>query len=93
MYSESQLKVARIVVVLTWIFGLASWFFPLYYMPVGNLGRALFYLLVFVHLVEFPLFFNTYRAAGGSLFGHFLRHMAYGMIHHAETKQLVAEQA
>ncbi|MBW2232391.1 MAG: hypothetical protein JRH17_18545 [Deltaproteobacteria bacterium] len=93
MYSERQLRIGRILVALTWIFALASWFFPLYYTSIGNLGRALFYILTFVHLVEFPLFLKTYRAAGGSLFGQFLRHMAYGVLHHTEVKQRLAQRA
>lgn len=86
-YSPQQLKVGRIVVLIAWIFAFASWFFPLYYLPIGALGRGLFYILLFVHLVEFALFMKTYRATGEPLFGHFLRHMVYGVLHHTAVKQ------
>lgn len=85
MYSARQLKTARIVVILVWIFAAASFFFPLYYTDAGALGRTLFGLLLAVHLVEFPLFMKTYQEAGGSLLSHFPRHMAFGVVYRAEV--------
>jgi len=87
MYSPRQLQIARIVVLVTWLFAAACFFFPLYYWSIGPLGRALFGLLFAVHLVEFVIFARFYRASGESMTGHFLRHMVYGVIHHAEVKQ------
>lgn len=85
--SPEQLRTARIVVGIVWIFAIASFFFPLYYSGIGPLGRALFWLLVCVHAVEFLFFLKTYRATGEPLFGHFLRTMAFGIAHHTEVKQ------
>ena len=85
MYSASQLKTARIIAILVWIFAAASFFFPLYYTDAGALGRTLFGLLIAVHLVEFPLFMKTYREAGGTLLSHFPRHMAFGVVYRAEV--------
>ena len=87
MYGEKQLKLARAIVNATWILAVACFFFPLYDMGVGSFGRTLFWLLACVHLVEFPLFLKIYRETGEPLLGHFLRHMAYGVIHRAEVLQ------
>ena len=92
MYSASQLKMARTVVILVWIFAAASFFFPLYYTDAGALGRTLFGLLLAVHLVEFPLFMKTYREAGGSLLSHFPRHMAFGVVYRAEVLRSTASE-
>ena len=53
MYSDSQLKTARAVVLAAWIFGLLAYFPPLAEMAIGGLGRALFGILFSVHLIEF----------------------------------------
>ncbi|MAI81030.1 MAG: hypothetical protein CL917_18970 [Deltaproteobacteria bacterium] len=87
MYSPKQLKIARTVVLAVWIFAAASFFFPLYYTDFGGVGRTLFGLLIAVHLIEFPIFMNTYRETEGSLLSHFPKHMAYGVVYHAEVKQ------
>ncbi len=92
MYTDKQIKFARIGLNVIWIFAAACFFFPLYDMGIGGLGRALFWLLVCVHLVEFALFFRLYQGTGESLFGHFMLHMAYGVIYQAEVKQRVAAQ-
>ena len=89
MYSPTQLKTARVVVLLIWIFAVASFIFPLYYTDLGSFGRALFFILIAVHLVEFPIFAGTYRRAGGSLLGHFPRHMTYGLVYRAEAQQRI----
>ena len=87
VYTASQLKTARTVVVLIWIVSAACFFFPLYYTSFGDFGRILFGLLIALHLVEFPIFAKTYLQAGGSLIGHFPRHMAYGLVYRAEVQQ------
>lgn len=87
MYTASQLRAARFVVWLIWITAAASFFFPLYYTAFGGFGRTVFALLIAIHLVEFPIFAGTYRQAGGSLLGHFPRHMAFGLVYRAEVKQ------
>lgn len=87
MYSEKQLKTGRTIVLASWIFGLLSFFAPLASMPIGGLGRALFGILFCVHLVEFVFFRKTYAAAGESMFGHFLRHMVYGVLYKTEVEQ------
>jgi uncharacterized protein YhhL (DUF1145 family) len=91
MHSPQQLKIARIVVLVTWLFALSSFFFPVYYSSVGGFGRTLFWLLACVHLVEFGLFFKLYQSTGESLFGHFAKTMVYGVIHKTEVEQRVAD--
>lgn len=87
MSNPAPIRFARIVLILVWIFAAACFFFPLYYMNVGSFGRILFVVLAIAHAIEFPIFAGTYRQAGGSLLGHFLRHMVYGMVYRAEVMQ------
>ncbi len=90
MYTEKQLKMGNTLVTLTWLFAIACFFFPLYGMGIGALGRALFWLLAIVHLIEFVFFFRFYKDIGEPLLGHFVRHMAFGILHQAAVKQRVA---
>jgi len=87
MYTDSQLKAARAVVLVAWIFGGLSFFPPLSSVDVSALGRALFGILFCVHLVEFAFFRRIYAEAGDSMLGHFLRHMVYGVIYKTEVEQ------
>ena len=87
MYTASQLRATRFVIWLIWIAAAASFFFPLYYTDFGGFGRTVFGVLIAIHLIEFPLFARTYRQAGGSLLGHFPRHMVFGLVYRAEVKQ------
>jgi hypothetical protein len=92
MYSPQQLKVAKIAVLATWIFGASAFFFPVYDWSIGPLGRALFGILFAVHLVEFAIFGKFYRSTGEPIMGHFFKHMVYGVIYQTEVKQRI-EQA
>jgi hypothetical protein len=91
MYSAAKLTFARRVSLAMWIFAGACFFFPLYYMAVGPFGRTLFGILLCVHVIEFFVFLGLYQRAGGSLFGHFARTIAYGVIHKTEVEQGLAE--
>jgi hypothetical protein len=85
MYSPAQLKMARTITLIVWVFAGASFFFPLYYTGAGGVGRTLFGLLIAIHLVEFPVFAKTKREDGGSLRSHFARHIAFGMLSRSEV--------
>ena len=90
MDSAEKLARARKLVLALWLFAGACFFFPLYYTEVGPFGRALFGLLLAVHLVEFVVFLGLYRRAGGSLWRHFHRTVVFGVLHKAETEQQLA---
>jgi len=90
MDSAEKLARARKFVLVLWFFAGACFFFPLYYTEVGPFGRALFGLLLAVHLVEFVVFLGLYRRAGGSLWRHFHRTVVFGVLHKAETEQQLA---
>lgn len=87
MQGERRLAIARMIVLAVWIFGALSFFPPLDAMPASGLGRALFGILFCVHLVEFPFFRRLYAEAGGSMSGHFVRHMVYGVLYKTEVEQ------
>ena len=87
MYTDRQLTRAKRVALVVWAFGFLSFLPPLAGTWLGSLGRPLFGILFCAHLIEFPLFFKTYSATGESMFGHFIRHMAYGLIYKAEVDQ------
>jgi hypothetical protein len=92
MYTPQQLKIAKITVNVTWLFAMSAFFFPVYYWGwVGGLGRTLFWLLASVHLIEFAVFFKLYQSTGEGLFGHFIKHMVYGVIYKTEVEQRLAE--
>jgi uncharacterized protein YhhL (DUF1145 family) len=88
--NEQQLRIGKIVVIVTWLFAGASFFFPFYYWPTGPLMRAIFGILAAVHLVEFFVYLKTFRATGDSLLRHFVRTITYGVIHYTEVKQQLA---
>ncbi len=90
MDSAEKLARARKFVLVLWLFAGACFFFPLYYTAVGPFGRAVFGLLLAVHLVEFVVFLGLYRRAGGSLWRHFHRTVVFGVLHKAETEQQLA---
>ena len=90
MDSAEKLARARKFVLVLWLFAGACFFFPLYYTAAGPFGRALFGLLLAVHLVEFVVFLGLYRRAGGSLWRHFHRTVVFGVLHKAETEQQLA---
>jgi hypothetical protein len=87
MYSDRQLATARTVVLAVWILSGLTFFPPLRSLSIAGLGQAVFGILFCVHLVEFAFFRKVYADAGGSLFGHFLRHMVYGVIYKSEVEQ------
>ena len=86
MVNDRQLKFFRQAALGLWIYGFLSFWPPLAETNLGSLGRPLFGILFCAHLIEFPLFWRIYRDAGGSLFGHFLRHMAYGILYKTEVE-------
>ena len=53
--SEQQIRMGKIIVLATWLFAAASFFFPFYYWPTGPLMRAIFGILLAVHFVELGL--------------------------------------
>ncbi len=89
--NEQQIRMGKIIVLATWLFAAASFFFPFYYWASGPLGRAMFGMLIAVHAVELILFAKTYRACPDSFGRHVLQHMIFGVLHHAEVKQRLAE--
>jgi len=59
----------------------------------GNYGRLAFWLTVVAHLVEFGVFQSKLRARGGSLGGHFLNTLIFGLFHIREDPQSDAATA
>ncbi len=85
--TPTQLKVAKFVVVATWIFAAASFFPPFSDSGAAPLGRALFGILAAAHVVELALFGNTYRQSDKGLAGHIVQHMIFGVLHHTQVKR------
>ncbi len=89
--NEQTLKTARLVLIIIWIAAFLSFFPPLYGLATGPLLRALFGILVAVHLVEFIVYTRTFQQTGESMVSHFAKTMAFGVIHFTEVKQKLAE--
>ena len=54
------------------------------FLPGGGLVtllRAVFSLMLLAHLVEFAIFYRTLSRAGGSMGGHFVQTLLYGVVH------------
>jgi len=85
--TEQQIRVGKIIVLATWLFAAASFFFPFYYWPTGPLMRSIFGILLAVHFVEFFVYLKTYRQAGDSMLRHFASTITYGILHYTIVKQ------
>ena len=86
-YSDQQLQLAKIVLIITWVFAAGSFFFPLYDWATGPAARALFWILLVAHAAEFAVFARLYRATGSSMASHFLNNLVFGVIHYTQVKQ------
>jgi uncharacterized protein YhhL (DUF1145 family) len=70
----------KIIMSITWLVGLASFFIA---MP-EPLDTILYWLIVFLvvaHLLECAVFFNRVMKAEGNKFGHFLQIFLFGVFH------------
>jgi len=85
--SEQQIRMGKIIVLATWLFAAASFFFPFYYWPTGPLMRAIFGILLAVHFVEFLVYFKTFRQTDDPMFRHFAATITYGILHYTIVKQ------
>lgn len=88
---RNLLLIFKLVVIGTWLVGAAGFLFP----PdtgFGQLGRALFYLLLCVHLVECVFFFGALRQTGRPLGVEVANTLFFGIVHYAEVKQIIESQ-
>lgn len=69
----------RIAVLVLWLALLAS--FLVSTSTVAAVGRVVFLLLLAVHVVECLVFLPRLRRAPGSLAGHLLQTLVFGVIH------------
>jgi uncharacterized protein YhhL (DUF1145 family) len=76
----------RIAVLVLWLALLAA--FLVSSSPLASVGRAVFVLLVVVHAIECVVFLPRLRKAPGSLAGHLLQTLVFGIVH---VRELPAE--
>ena len=93
MQNAVFLRFARLVVVLTWTVAVLAFFFPVYDWSIGPIARGAFWFLLVAHTVEFFLFLGRYRAAPGSLVGHFFANLVFGLLHLVRVRSRVASSA
>ncbi|MCG8588833.1 MAG: hypothetical protein MJE66_06040 [Proteobacteria bacterium] len=86
MESASGRRLLKMGVGLTWLFALGS-FFVATDTTLAWLGQRLFALLLVVHAIEFCVFLPTLRRHTGSLLGHWVGVMLFGVIHFAGVRQ------
>ncbi len=87
MYSNRQLKFAKILTIVAWLFTAGSFFFPLYDWASGPPARSLFWILLVAHTLELAFFTRFYRQTEGSLLRHVLGNLVFGVIYYTEVKQ------
>lgn len=73
----------KTLLLAVWAWGLAS-VLGVKSVPGSQVGRGIFWLLVVAHAVETVVYLPTLRAAGGSLAGHVLQTMLFGVLHLGE---------
>lgn len=78
----------RIAVLVLWLALLAS--FLVSGSALATVGRVVFLLLVLAHVVECVVFLPRLRRAPGSLGGHLLQTLVFGVVH---VRELPAEAA
>jgi uncharacterized protein YhhL (DUF1145 family) len=86
------MSTAKAVVLGAWIF-LFSCFFVATGSTVSLVGRVGFWLMAATHVVECVVFLPALRRAPGSLVGHLLRTMLFGVFHIREVRALVSPEA
>jgi len=77
---EVAMSVARIVLLVVWLLALATVLLPIVH-PLANVGRWLFWVLLFAHLIECVLYWPRLRAAPGSRLGHVVNTLLFGIVH------------
>jgi len=79
------MKVSKLVVIPVWLLLAACFFLP----PdstLSFLGRAAFFVMAAVHVVEFFVFLPFLRSAKGSLPLHFVNMLIFGLFHYQELR-------
>lgn len=74
---------AKIAVLLGWLWGAASLFGPMLGLavPGARYGVWLFWFLVIAHAVECVVFLPKLRRAGGSLAAQLVQTLVFGIVH------------
>lgn len=73
--------VAKILLVLTWLFCVGSMFFAPVNSPAGAWGTRIFRVLLIAHAIECVVFLPKLRKLPGSLGSHLLQTMVFGIVH------------
>lgn len=74
------MSVTRIVLLVIWLLALAAVVLPIVH-PLATVGRWLFWLLLAAHLIECAVFWPRLRKAPGSLLGHVVNTLLFGIVH------------
>jgi uncharacterized protein YhhL (DUF1145 family) len=85
------MSTAKAVVLVVWLL-FFSCFFVGNGSPISFVGRLAFWILVATHVVECAVFLPTLRRSPGSLVGHLLRTLLFGIIHVREARALTSQE-
>jgi hypothetical protein len=86
------MSTAKVVVIAAWIL-LFSCFFVATGSTASLVGRVGFWLMAATHVVECVVFRPMLRRAPGSLAGHLLHTMLFGVVHIQEVRTLVSRDS
>ena len=82
---QTVILVQKVVLCVLWVFALAAWT-PLWQGPLASWLRWLVPLMAVAHVGEFFFFRGILERAGGSLAGHFVKTVLFGVLHISPLK-------
>ena len=90
--SSQVISLARFSIAMAWLFAAACFFFPLYDMGIGEVGRILFWVLLGTHAVECMIFLPTLRKTDRPLVRELFGTLIFGVLHFGQVKQRLLEK-
>jgi uncharacterized protein YhhL (DUF1145 family) len=91
MQQNSLISLSKIIVGSTWLFATACFFPPLESSQFGDFGRALFWVLFAVHLVECIAFLGVLRKSPRPLAGELWQTFLFGIVHVSIVRSEIAD--
>lgn len=85
------MSTSKTVVAVVWVL-LFSCFFVATGSTVSLVGRVVFWLMAATHVVECAAFLQMLRRAPGSLSGHLLHTLLFGVLHIQEVRALLGRE-
>ncbi len=86
MNDHGKIQLYKKVLLGVWIFAALSFVPPFSSMPIAPLGKNVFGIMFFVHLIECVVFLGTLRSTGNPLANELAQTMVFGVLRYREIK-------